>query len=80
VFSASVLAPADLCRRNSSIYSLVKTLASSRFTMEFGEALTGGWRGEDIDWISRLESEGRLEGLVTRLSTRGRALTHYRES
>jgi hypothetical protein len=44
------------------------------------EALTGGWRGEDIDWISRLESEGRLEGLVTRLSTRGRALTHYRES
>ncbi len=34
-------------------------------------AFTGRWRGEDIDWISRLESEGRLEGLVVRLSTRG---------
>jgi len=34
------------------------------------EAFAGKWGGEDVDWVSRLESEGRLRELITRLSAR----------
>lgn len=34
-------------------------------------SLRGEWAGEEIDWFSRLEREGRLAELLSRLSARG---------
>lgn len=34
-------------------------------------SLRRGWGGEEVDWFLRLESEGRLQELLTMLSVRG---------
>ncbi|MCS7145404.1 MAG: AAA family ATPase [Nitrososphaerota archaeon] len=40
-------------------------------TMELAyKALKGGWAGEEVDWVSRLEKEGRLRELLDRLSAK----------
>ncbi len=34
-------------------------------------ALKREWGGEEVDWVSRLERDGSLQGLLSRLSARG---------